>query len=391
MLNNARAPIGGPSVNNQQDPTATAEVADTDEATEVQRAFRLGWNFAQIYRNLPINQHISTDQPPKVLPGAKDLDEYDRGELLIRQIGYDVKALTDRSGHNNETNIWRSTIEAISASRPEGTDVAKRRKIHEAYHTLRIELGASDPHIGTALDLGRMLADTVAPNTSDVLMENFSEAQLSYACGLLDDLHTSFSDNAADVVKGSLRSWEKWVKRTSEIADRQHADPINTLRHQGEIWRRILCGEMRARDLLTSEGYRRAAAHLLSRLRGLAVIYLQRWWYIAISLLVVVGLATWGIVAYSSGGTAAIVALIATGAGALGISWKTIASTLGKVSTMAEGPLWDTEVLQAIIVDATITPDNPKAHRIAVSIHSARPKQALPPASVPVPAGSPAN
>jgi len=220
-------------------------------------------------------------------------------------------------------------------------------------------------------------------------LDQLEPHRLADAYGCLDDLHTSLPVNAADAVKGSLRQWEAWQadsKSNGAAEDTGYA--IAVLKHQGEIWRRILSGEIGAEDLLTAEHYRQAAARLIGRLRNLSVSFLKRWWYIAIILLFSVGLITWAIVAYAPSGPAAVAALIATGAGALGVSWKTVGATLGTVTSKAETPLWDAEVLQSIIVAVTITPREARMRRLSLQLQQ-RNREALP-AMAPAAAVAPA-
>ena len=323
-------------------------VADTGEVTDVQRAARLGWHFAEIYRNPLPSTHPPTNGAGslKHLPGVFDLDDFDRSTLLASQIEHDVRTLADRSANGERGKTWESIKKAIGEARAGASEADKRQPILKAYSELRIELGASGPRIGTALDLGQVLADAVlipASSDSGAIVEKFSEPQLSYAPGWLDDLHMSLSEHAADAVRESLQSWLEWARNPNEIV----AD-------------------------------RKAAAQMLNRLRSLAISFLGKWWWAVASLLAIVGLATWGIVVYSPGRATAIAALIATGAGALGISWKTISSTLGKVTSKAEGPLWDTEVLQAVIVEATFTPGSARTRQNALS--NPQLVQSLPPA-----------
>jgi hypothetical protein len=370
-------------------------VADTDKVTDVQRAIRLGWHFAEIYRNPPPASHSPTNGAGslKHLPGVFDLDDFDRGTLLTGQIEHDVRTLADPGANGEGIKTWEPIKKAIDDARTSASEADKRQHILKAYLELRIKLGASDSRVGTALDLGQVLADTVlisASSDSGTVVEKFREPQLSYAPGWLDDLHMSLSEHAADTVRESLQSWLEWAGEPNKIAaSPPPANLVQSVYNQGEIWRRILCGEMRAEDLLTSESYRKAAAQMLNRLRSLAVSFLGKWWWGVVSLLAVVGFATWGVVVYSPGGATAIAALIATGAGALGISWKTISSTLGKVTSKAEGPLWDTEVLHAIIVEATFTPGSARTRRNALS--DAKPMQPLPPAPSGVTPDAPAS
>jgi len=330
-----------PAVNDQATPAGLAEFSD------VQRGFRLGWRFAEMYNDPP--PHIPpADDPkslPENLPGAAELPGYHRAKLLVNQMRYDVEGLTRPAQHAEDGDI-KTFFEVAGAG---GDRDTTRLLILKAYRELRTRLGGADPLVGKALDLGKMLADTVLLQKSQdpgISLDQLEPHRLADAYGCLDDLHTSLPVNAADAVKGSLRQWEAWQadsKSNGAAEDTGYA--IAVLKHQGEIWRRILSGEIGAEDLLTAEHYRQAAARLIGRLRNLSVSFLKRWWYIAIILLFSVGLITWAIVAYAPSGPAAVAALIATGAGALGVSWKTVGAgcvffrgrLFGVVSVMRRG------------------------------------------------------
>lgn len=343
-------------------------------ATDVQRAVRLGWHFAEIYRNPPPTSHSSVNgSASQHLPTFSDLDDLDRSAILISQIGYDIKTLADRSGPGRGQSAWESAQKEIEEARKGATEADKCQSIRKAYKDLRTTLGASDPRIGTALDLGQVLADTVLVSVfgdADAVVDHLGVPRLFDAQGWLDDLHTSLSEYAADAVKGSLQSWMEWAKKKADgtLVERERTDPRPDLRDQGEIWRRILCGEILAEDLLTGESYRKAAMRMLSRLARLARTYFlgRKWWWLTPSLLVIVGLAAWGIVSFTPSAAVAVAGLIAAGAGALGISWKTISSTLGKVAAKAEGPLWDVEVREAVTLEATFTPGSTRTRRNAL-------------------------
>lgn len=335
------------------------EVADIPK---VQRAFRLGWCFTQVYQDPPPPNPgaESSDDLPKQLPGPHELRAYDRGRLLVGQMQNDVTALNG----TEDADIKRFAEVSDQGGTPETT----RRLILNTYRNIRIKLGA-EPRLGAALDLGQALADIVllpGSEVSGVFFEKFESSRLTRLYGWLDDLHAELPVNAADAVKGSLRQWESWAAADGAVVDlREYSTQV--LYHQGEIWRRILSGEILAEDLLTADSYRQAAVRLLGRLRSLAVSFLKRWWGLVIFLFLLVGVPVWAILTYEPTGAVAIAALIATGAGALGISWKTVTSTLGKVSSKAEGPLWNAEVLHSIVVATTVIPSDGKVRDMVLA------------------------
>jgi hypothetical protein len=189
------------------------------------------------------------------------------------------------------------------------------------------------------------------------LQHQFGQYRLANFYGWLEDLHASFPAHAADTVKGSLQVWQGWITENKGAAPAGQSEQLKrSLGSQGERWRRLLSGEILALDLLSEDDYRAAAADLFSRLRGMVGSFVRRFWPVIAVISVATAAVIWAIVAFATAGLATIVALIATGAGSLGVSWKTISATLGKVASKAEDPLWDAEVTQALIVAATIAP-----------------------------------
>jgi hypothetical protein len=255
----------------------------------------------------------------------------------------------------------RTSMTTLSAVMTGTIDRAgKQTQILETYTLLRLGLGAADAHSGTALDLGRMLADTVLlSNEPADYVRQFGQYRLANAYGWIEDLHSSFPAHAADTVRGSMQIWQAWVSDHKGTAAAGQAEQLKrALDLQGERWRRLLSGEILAMDLLSADDYRAAAADLFSRLRGLVGSFARRFWPVIGIIAAATGTIVWAIVTYATAGVATTVALIATAAGSLGVSWKTIGSTLGKVAAKAEDPLWDAEVTESLVIAATITPQS---------------------------------
>jgi hypothetical protein len=324
----------------------------------VQYSFRLGWRFAQLYHDphrASEDASDSTARPPVHLPGVSELSASERTALLLGEITHDVDSLSDtysmpavKTSMTTMSGVMTGTIDRAG----------KQTQILATYTLLRLSLGAADAHSGTALDLGRMLADTVllATEPADYVRE-FGQYRLANSYGWLEDLHTSFPTHAADTVKGSMQVWQAWIHDHNGTAPAGQAEHLKrALDLQGERWRRILSGEILADDLLSADDYRAAAADLFSRLRGLAGSFARRFWPVIGIISAATGAIIWAIVTFAAAGVTTIVALIATAAGSLGVSWKTIGATLGKVASKAEGPLWDAELIESLVIAATIPP-----------------------------------
>ena len=327
----------------------------------VEIAIRLGWRLAEAYHEPPPTNlpEVKPDEPlPDRLPGESRLGEYELGKTLIAEIQHDIAVLETALAFTLECDPELAGLikEGVNAD-------STRTSLLTVHHELRRALATEDAHVATGLDLGRMLADTVLlanPKTPKTLVDEFDHFRLGNAYGWLDDIHSLLPDHASDAVSGSLKRWEAWVKGNSgvvpvgsETATVVHGRFTRTLHHQGELWRRLLCGEKLALDLLTAEDYKGAGDQVTKRFLGLVRSYAWSWkWVILLFLLVTGGLAA-VIILFAHGSTATIAALIATAAGSLGVSWKTVASTLGRVTQKAEGPLWDSEVNEAIVIAAT--------------------------------------
>jgi hypothetical protein len=352
------------------------------ESHKVQRAFRLGWRFAQMFHDP--HQAVEEPQkrpekPPRHLPALSELTTGQRARLLMREIHNDVGCLNDELPDDLKIDAVVATVSALAEEMGRhGTTPERQFQILEAYTRLRVDLGAADPHLGTALDLGRILADTVLLSVSATdFRDEFGRFRLANVYGWLEDLHAYFPPYAADTVKGSLELWQGWMSQhAAETGGEQGAIVRRSLTRQGEKWRRILSGEILAEELLTASDYGDAASFFLRRLRGLVWSFLRRFWPVVLPLAAVVAAIVYVIVKYAPNGPASVAAYIATAAGTLGVSWKTVSSTLGKVAANAEQPLWNAEVLESIVMAATVLPADMNRAKVTALRQQARDAEA---------------
>lgn len=348
-------------------PTQTE--SDVAAADVVQRAFRLGWRFAQLYHSphrATSDDPPDTATPPVHLPSLSELSEGNRTELILQQTIRDAGHLLPQwsSGEGGaELLALQSVMEGAQDSS------AKKTTVLSAYRRLRIEAGAQDARLGQAIDLGRMLADTViqanAGDSPDTYVAQFDPYRLQNAYEWLEDLHESFPKHASDAVRGSLQCWQQWVSSSARSGEDSRVKRALSL--QGERWRRILSGEILADDLLGSDDYRQAISNYLDRTAKQAWAFVRHYWW---AVIIVLGGTTGIIVAilnYAPSGPASVAAVIATAVGSLGLSWKTVGATLGKVAALAERPLWNAEVLEAITL-ATFIPPTPMNTRAKASL-----------------------
>jgi hypothetical protein len=114
-----------------------------------------------------------------------------------------------------------------------------------------------------------------------------------------------------------------------------------------------------AEDTLDAEGYVSAARVAFSRFRRL-LFYAFRLWPVTILVLALVLVAV--LLLWRSSGVHSDLGALAAFVGALGISWRSAASTTGKIAASLETPVWGAALDDAIgrsIVCLPTVPNNP--------------------------------
>ena len=118
--------------------------------------------------------------------------------------------------------------------------------------------------------------------------------------------------------------------------------------------RAVLSGEKDCVDLLSGDDYVQAADRLLGHLRRLLLGFLRRFWITTtvLAALVVVTAATLAFVHTAS----RVAVVVLTAAGAIGLTWKSAASGLGRVLGHVQRPLWESELDTAVAGASTRLP-----------------------------------
>jgi hypothetical protein len=171
----------------------------------------------------------------------------------------------------------------------------------------------------------------------------------------LDDLSTALPPHAARGVANSIRRWQ-----ASTINP-----PDGTLASQCELWRVILTGEKKATELLEPENYLDAGERLAVKLRATATSVLKQYlvWVVLIGVLFVAGICALIFAPKHPGTTAAGLSGVLA---ALGLTWKGIGGTLGKLAAKLETPLWGAEVDGAVTDAVTLIHQQPSAESVRV-------------------------
>jgi hypothetical protein len=323
----------------------------------------LGWLLAELYdsRKLPGPPRNADARPlPPQLPGIGKMTAYEKACALAAQAGADLARL----GIALDTTMPSAENIRIVLDKPGHTRDDVRAAVYDLYLDIRNRLAGSDPGAALALGLGRLLADTaLLPASGDpgLLAERFGRYRVATALAWLDDLDARLPARSASAVRASLRRWEGWVGSWCDAAGRidpAHIDQgvIRALRQQGSVWRRLLTGQQAADQLLDGRAYAGAAADLLANGRRLAFRYMWKWSWAILSALAAVVAVIWAALTYAPAGTDRFIAVLASAAGFVGLSWAGVQATLGRAVRQAEHAMWEAEVVTAIGKAATISP-----------------------------------
>lgn len=320
----------------------------------VAAAFAMGWQVATLYR---------PSQRGTVIPAAEDdlpstarlTDEQvlARGLQRIQVAIHGLKDVVEHAG------VTLPDVVAIRTQLVAATDEASRRAAILALH---LEIGdvlaAADFRLGKAYGVGRAFADTTRnPTTLEELRSELSVPRVASLVSWLDDLSSAFPPHAGHSVRESLRRWSAWALSPSAKADEEC---WALLRRQGELWRALLTGEKLGTDMLEIGNYLDAAERLAERGRQITWSFIKRF---PIVVAVVVVLLVAGIVLLVAQSSAAsTLAGLGSIVAALGLTWRGIGDTLGKLAAKLEPPLWGAELDIAIEQAITLLPGGTAPH-----------------------------
>ena len=236
-------------------------------------AFALGWQLAEMYR--PEQREAREPAQPDDLPGIGSLDEMQLIELGLHQVEAALARLSEpvqRSGQD------LSPVTSIAKTlRGESEDARRRELVIELHVQLLSTLTATDFRLGKSYILGRALADTCRnPQSLEDLQREFNPERIATVRGWISDLSSAFSPHAGHSTRESLDRWTKRLAAEPDAAGARIDDVLVRLRRQGALWRALLSGEKRGRDMLERENYVRAAESLVVHLRDRAFRFIAR-------------------------------------------------------------------------------------------------------------------
>jgi hypothetical protein len=329
--------------------TAQATLDGMSNTREYSRAFLVGWRLTQIHAN-PVHM----PQLPTLVADnngvAEILTHFNSAKQaqVVRQ-GLEADLSKLPGGDSPDTTSAKTTFWQ-HLENPDYPAPTIATSIETLLGCILADTYVADPDLAKAIVVGEQLAEYVfGPAEPDVLAGRLSEEKVRGTCSLLTELQARFPVRATAAVAGSLAYWQRWAEENRST----DSDTGMALRRQGELWRSLLTGEARADDLLELRDYRQAFGQYLHQ-----VILLGRrnpsLWLTILVLAVVTAGGVAAIVNWAPAGAAVIAGVIAAGAGALGITWKTVAVTVGKAAALLERPMLDDGLGTAVKIAAFI-------------------------------------
>lgn len=237
--------------------------------------------------------------------------------------------------------------DAVIAPLKSGTAAMTEAGLWES--TLIAALLAHDVRLAKAFGVGRQL-NVIAYGEP---AEPMSSAPVMGMIDALDDLTSALPPHAGRAVGYSVRAWQN---TSAPPPDR------TVLQAQCELWRMVLTGEKLPTQLLEPENYVDAAEALAIKLRAAAIKVLRQYIFavIAIAVLIVLALI---LLLFAHGATKAV-AGASTILVALGLTWKGVGATAGRLAGQLEAPLWGAELDGAITEAITLGVPSPLTHHL---------------------------
>ena len=306
-------------------------------------AFALGWQMAEVYRPGRGAGAAAAEQDD--LPGIPRLSGADLHEMGLLQLRAGITKL--------RPSICAAGLEVPDAQRfadavKKINDAPARREAIREFHVgLLATLTAADFRLGKAYCLGRAVADTTQlPRDWRAELDTFRVATMTSS---IRELASALPPHAAHPVAQSLEAWSRWAQAQSGDG----GETGRKLPAQGRLWRSLLSGEKEPAAVLETSDYMRAGEGMLQHAGELAGKFMRHYWWLPSIAFVLLGVGIWLIVGPGSGLAAGLGG--ATIFTSVGLSWKGVATSLGKAGARVEDPLWQAELDQAIY--ERITPD----------------------------------
>lgn len=363
---------------------------------DVQTCFSLGWHVAELFA-LP-GRRDAAEAPvgASVLPHIAGMDSAHRLAMLVPLIEREVDRLQRRSRMEPAIRVpgIRDVADELEEARKGAADSpalkSYRKQVEAIDVRLMTALGPADFRFPKAYALGRALY-AVSTGCSAAREGGWRTATAlltdrdwcTAVDGWLGDLKSSFATCATDAVVMTFREWREVAARARggsaaarEPYPRHVERTLRRLDRQGEIWRSLLSGEKHCPDFLNMGDYLAAGQHLAGRYARLAGGFLLRAWPLVLGALALLA----GLVALvtRTGQASSMIAAVTGVLGLLGVTAASAAAAVRQVLSLAEQPLWQAEITEAMVVCCSCVGHDltPAQKRAVLRFHWQRSKRA---------------
>jgi hypothetical protein len=288
-----------------------AAVAQSAGDATVIAAVKLGWLMEELTQGWSL----------KPRPGDLELSLQEISQAQANQLTTQLAALK-LAGLTDESPAVKDMVTALQA----GPSVERAQPLGTAVVVALVGAGA---RYESAYVLGKGMRAMIPD--ADAGASEPTSAMVS----ALDMLSSDLPSHAARGVANSMRAWQQANDpHKASLADAQ----VN-------LWRAVIVGEKKGTELLEPDDYLKAAGQLEHKYvrRALKSGWLQS---LAAAAVVLFVLGVVVLVLASSTGT--VVAGISGVLASLGLTWKGIGGTVGKIVGKLEAPLWGAELDTAI-------------------------------------------
>src|SRR6266540_2559319 len=252
-------------------------------------------------------------------------------------------------GGQSELKQVEATLAAFAKRAPAAAEVGKAEVAPDLLE-LRAAMTAADFRYGKAFTCGTRLARmTLTTQGLEAFEDNFSPEAVSELQESIADLTTVLPDHAGQAVSLSLTYWlqyrlsapQRWPKPMTAMVVRQ-----------GRLLRAVLSGEKDAKDMLAPEDYLAAVLQLFDKARRLLGKGIARSWRWSVPLLAVVLALVVGVVVLVANdeGAASVIAGLVALAGSVGVTWKSISTSLRRAGELLGKQVWGAELDAAIAI-----------------------------------------
>jgi hypothetical protein len=307
----------------------------------------LGWQMGGLYR-IAAKRSSRPPKLPQQLPTLAGLSAGKQTEVGIA----DVTAALARLGLAGPNAPSAAELDR-TFSNPEKSAADIKLEIYQLHLAILRECNAEDPAMAKAYELGQALADTCPADIDRAtLAKQLNRYRLDEIGRWLADLASRLPHHSSRAVRVSMARW-KIAAQNGEASPIFATADLGTvhraLGRQVQLWCSLLTGEKLAKDMLGTDGYARAVGFAVRATRRLLFSYIWQFAPFVILALALLGVGVWGVLTYEE--ASKVVVSFAAIAGGLGITWKGLAATVGKLAGEIEDPIWKGSI-DLVVADA---------------------------------------